>query len=72
MEEITYTRRKREGKREEDLSGLQVEVVEHKLPEEEQFCPECGEPLHEMGHNTRRELEIIPAQVRVIEHNQAV
>jgi len=72
VEEISYTRRKRVGKREEDLSGLSVEVVEHKLPTEEQSCGECGGALHEMGHNTRRELEIIPAQVQVIEHRQAV
>jgi transposase len=73
LEEITYTRRKREGKREEDLSGLPVVVVEHKLPEDEQDCPECGESLHEMGHDiARRELEIVPAQVRVIEHKRAV
>ena len=72
LEEITYTRRKREGKREEDLSGLPTEVVEHKLPADEQSCTACGGGLHEMGYNTRRELEIIPAQVKVIEHKQSV
>jgi transposase len=68
VEQITYTRRKREGKRDEDLSGLPVERVEHSLPEEERICPECGGPLHVMGHDTRRELKIIPAQVSVVEH----
>jgi transposase len=72
LEEITYTRRKRVGKREDDLSNLPIEVVKHKLPEEEQICSVCGGPLHEMGHDTRRELEIIPAQIKVIEHERAV
>ena len=72
LEEITYVRRKRVGKREDDLSGLPTEVVEHKLPVDEQSCVACGGELHEMGHNTRRELEIIPAQVKVIEHRQSV
>ena len=72
LEEIIYKRRKQKGKRDEDLSALPVEVVEHTLPEEKQICPECGEPLHTMGHDVRRELEIIPAQVKVVEHHQAV
>ncbi|MCL2121702.1 MAG: IS66 family transposase [Clostridiales bacterium] len=72
LEEVTYTRRKRIAKREDDLSSLPVEVVEHTLPEEEQICPECGGDLHEMGHDTRRELKVIPAKVVVVEHNRAV
>ena len=72
FEKITYTRRKRIGKKKDDLSALPVEKVEHKLPEEEQVCPECGGVLHEMGHDTRRELAVIPAQIKVIEHRRAV
>jgi transposase len=72
LEQITYTRRKRQGKREDDLSKLPVEIVEHTLPEEEQICAECGGALHVMGHETRRELKIIPAQVTVAAHNRAV
>jgi len=65
-EQITYTRKKRVGKREDDLSGLPVEVIEYELTE--CHCPECGEALHTMGKDTRRELTIIPAQVKVTEH----
>jgi len=72
IEEITYSRRKRVGKREEDLSGLPVEVVEYDLPESERLCPDCSGALHEMAHNVRRELKIIPAQVKVVEHKQTV
>jgi len=48
--------------------NLPVEVLEYGLPESEQICPECGGPLHVMGHDTRRELVIIPAQVKIREH----
>jgi len=73
LEEITYKRRKTAGKREDDLSALPVEVVEHKLSEDERHCPECGYEMHEMGHDVaRRELKIIPAVVKVVEHERAV
>ena len=48
--------------------NLPVEVVEYDLPESEKVCPECGGPLHLMGRDTRRELVIIPAQVKIREH----
>lgn len=51
---------------------LPVEVVEHTLPEEQRVCPECGETMHAFGHNCRRELKVIPAQVVVVEHRQEV
>jgi len=48
--------------------NLPVEIVEHDLSAEEQECPECGGPLHRIGKETRRELKIIPAQVKIVEH----
>lgn len=50
------------------MSNLPVETVDYYLPEEEQFCSECGEHLHIMGRDIRRELKIVPAQVKVVEH----
>ena len=72
IEEITYKRRKRAGKRKDDMSALPVETIAYDLPEGEQECPECGGKLHEMGRDTRRELKVIPAQVKVVEHDRAV
>lgn len=72
VEEVTRRKSKRVGKRKEDLSALPVDTVNHSIPQEEQVCPECGEQMHVMGHETSRELEIIPAQVRVIEHVREV
>ena len=70
---ITYKRKKCAGKRESLYEGLPTETVIHELPKEEQICPECGNGLHACGHEVlRRELEIIPAQVRAVEHVQTV
>ncbi|MCL2153997.1 MAG: IS66 family transposase [Oscillospiraceae bacterium] len=67
-EDITYSRKKRKGKREEDLSGLPVERIDHELPENGRGCPECGESMKDIGVDIRRELKLIPAQVIVVEH----
>jgi transposase len=68
FEEITYKRRKRsKRRRKDDFSKLPVERMEYGLPEEERVCCQCGGPLHVMGHETKQELEIIPAQMKVIE-----
>ena len=67
-EEITYTRKKQIGKREEDLSNLPVERIDHELPESGRSCPECGELMHDIGVDVRRELKLIPAKVIVAEH----
>lgn len=66
-ETIAYTRRKTSGKREMDLSGLPVEQRFYRLSEEEQTCACCGGPMHVMSTETRRELQVIPAQLKVIE-----
>ncbi|SDF38149.1 IS66 family transposase [Sporomusa acidovorans] len=63
---ISYQRQK--GKRGESIKHLPVEVIEYTLPAEEQVCPQCGEDLHVMSKEVRKELTIIPAQVKVVEH----
>lgn len=68
VETITYKRRKQKGHREAMLEDLPVETVEYRLPTEEQVCPNCGGPLHEMSTEVRQELKVIPAQVRVVKH----
>lgn len=72
IEEITYHRKKRKGKREDDLSGLPVEQIIYQIPEEDRNCPECNETMHVMGRSVRKEVKIIPAQFTIIEHIQMV
>lgn len=68
VEEITYKRRKTKGKHDKMFEDLPVETVEYHLTEEEQACPACDEDLHEMSKEVRKELKVIPAQVKVVEH----
>ena len=51
---------------------LPVEVIEHELPSDGQLCPECGGGLHVMGREIRRELKIIPARAKIVEHRQHI
>ncbi|HWR06659.1 IS66 family transposase [Sporomusa sp.] len=69
-ETISVSRKK--GKRGESTKHLPVEVIEYKITEEESACPQCGEMLHVMSKEVRKELTIIPATVKVIEHVSCV
>lgn len=51
---------------------LPVEVIEYELTESDRDCSECGHTMHVMGHDSRRELAIVPAQVKIVEHRRAV
>ena len=66
-ETITYTRKKPGRKPLPD--DLPRKTERHELPESEQVC-DCGQALHVVGEATSEQLEIIPAQVYVIEHVQ--
>ena len=67
-EQITYKRKKRTGKRKDDLSALPIERVEYELAESDRVCPECGEVMGDIGVTVRDELVIIPARVVHKEH----
>ena len=68
LEEITYKRKKRVGKRGEDLSGLPKERIDYELTESERACPECGETMEDIGVTVRDEIVIVPATVIHREH----
>jgi len=72
IEEISYQRKKPARRMKDDFSSLEVEVVEHLLPDESCDCPQCGGTLHVMGHDTRHEVDIIPAKAKLVEHKRAV
>lgn len=73
LEEVEKQYRKRTRLTTDKLpQDLPVEVVLHELPEAERICPSCGGALHAMGRESRRELTIIPAQVKIVEHARVV
>jgi len=67
-----HFRNRRRNAKDRLPDDLPVEIVEHDLPEDEKVCPECGEPMHVMGHETREELKIIPAKAVIVRHVRKV
>lgn len=68
LETVVKAHSRKKSKRGSKFDNLPVEVIEHKLDESEMICDVCGEPLTVMKEETRRELVIIPAQAKIIEH----
>ncbi|MCF0230226.1 MAG: IS66 family transposase [Parasporobacterium sp.] len=66
-----HTRRKRRGKREEDLSGYPVVIVEHALSEDE-LQEKFPEGYSRLPDEVYKKLEIIPETFEVHEHHIAV
>ena len=68
---VVVAAHKRHKKHEYTLDELPenvpVEVVEHRLPEEELVCPECGSTMTEIGREVRRRLKLVPAKAAVVE-----
>ena len=68
IETITYERQKKQpGQRAEMLKDLPVEVIEYRLPEDEQVCPCCQGKLHEMSTQIRQVLLPIQADRKLME-----
>ena len=67
-----YRRKKSRNAADRLPPDLPVEIIEHTLPEGERLCPDCGNPLHVMGRETREELKIIPAKAVIVRHIQHI
>ncbi|PGU02839.1 IS66 family transposase [Bacillus cereus] len=72
VETITYRRKKKRGHRAESVQNLPIETVKYRLLDEKQVCSCCGGTLHEMSVEVRKELTIVPAEVKVTEHKRYV
>lgn len=59
---------KQKGHKDKITKPLPTETIEYRLSAEDMACPQCGEMLHEMKKEIRKELKVIPAQVIVTEH----
>jgi hypothetical protein len=60
--------RKKRGKRKPLDPNLPREIVRHELPEAERFCENDGHALVEFGVEVSEQLDVIPEQLRVIQH----
>lgn len=76
MEEIhpaSYNRKKRTGKKEEDLSAFETtEVIQYKLEGADRYCPDCGTKYKVVTKETVKRLKFIPASFEVVEETTYV
>lgn len=64
----SYKRKKRTGKKEEDLSDFEVtETIEYKPAGEDRYCPECGKKYKIVTKETVKRLKFVPAKFEVVE-----
>ena len=66
---IAGHQRAKRGRRPLD-PALPREIVRHELPESERRCPHDGATLVDIGVETSEQLDIVPQQVRVIQHQR--
>jgi hypothetical protein len=67
--EVAGHRRKKRGRKPLD-PHLPREIVRHELPEAERVCAYDGTRLVEIGTEISEQLDIVPQQVRVIQHHR--
>ena len=71
LEEVhpsSYKRKKRSGKKEEELSSFETtEVIEYKLTGEDRYCPNCNTKYKVATKETVKRLKFIPARFEVVE-----
>ena len=67
---VAAHKRKKRGKRKPLDPNLPREIVRHELPEAERFCTHDGHPLVEFGVEVSEQLDVIPEQLRVIQHQR--
>ncbi len=68
------TKRRKKRKRGGRLipDGLPTETIEHTLPEAERLCPVDGRPMEPIRWEESKQLDYVPAQIKVIVHKRAV
>ena len=64
----SHKRKKRTGKKEEDLSNFEVtETIEYKLTGEDRYCPDCGTKYKVVTKEVVKRLKFIPSTFEVAE-----
>lgn len=68
--EPTFKGKRRRGRKGKLPADLPREIVRHELEPEQRACPCCGDERHEIGVETSEQLELIPAVLKVIQHDR--
>jgi len=67
---VAAHKRKKRGHRKPLDPNLQREICRHELPEAERFCANDGHALVEIGVEISEQLDVVPEQVRVVQHQR--
>ena len=71
IEDASSPRRRRSRGRSGKLPAhLPREIIRHELSEAERACPCCGELRQEIGTESSEQLELIPARLKVVQHDR--
>ena len=62
---VSEHKRKRSNRKNLSLEDLPENVIEYRLPEEEEVCP-CGNRRHVIGKEVSKELVVVPAKFYVM------
>ena len=69
ISDVKAHHRKKSESKDRLPEDLEIEIVEHKLSDEELACPQCGHELHVMGKEVVSEqLKIIPAKAILVQN----
>lgn len=49
---------------------LEREIIRHELSEAQRVCPCCGDLRHEMSVESSNQLELVPARLKVLQHDR--
>jgi transposase len=71
-EEILVRRKRKKNAKGHNFEDLPIEEIRYEFTDEEMSCPNCDGTLHEMKTEVRKELKVIPAQIKVIHHIKQV
>ncbi len=63
VEVVAHTRKKSGSVKDVVPKDIPVEVVEHRLPEEDLACPQCGREMEIIGKEVRESLVLKPAEM---------
>lgn len=72
IEEVITKRKAGKSKSKKTFDDLESETIHYELPEDEMSCPTCNHGLHAMKIERRKELKVIPPQVKLIYHDRIV
>jgi len=69
ISDVKAHHRKKSESKDRLPEDLEIEIVEHKLSDDELACPQCGHELHVMGKEVVSEqLKIIPAKAILVQN----